>query len=95
MLRNGSRLGLTAGFEIMWARAARVGRLPGQTGLVNEEERQPGAVSPMAVPGEEASGGQSLMLTEKQLSELPAWSAYKASLERSGYFEGNIPGSSR
>jgi len=79
-------LKLTAGFEILWARAARVGRLPCQIDQSLDQER---LSDPSSYSGSQA------MLTEKQLSELPSWFAYKTSLERTGYYEGNIPGSER
>lgn len=81
-------LKLTSGFEILWARAARVGGLPGQvdTSCLNEESS-----SKSGLP----SGNMGSSLSVEQLSELPSWRAYKASLDKTGYFEGNILGSAR
>ena len=99
---------LTAGFEIMWARAAKLGKLPGQSQRDAEGSSvaQPSAeASDMTTttrvvstcPRTEPSGltSDGLHLGEDALNQLPAWLAYKSSLNRRGYFEGNIPGSER
>ena len=86
---------VAAGFEILWARAARVGSLPGQ---VHDEEaaQSAGEGQPAASqPGEEGSLPQGAALTERQLEGLSARLAFKAALERRDYFEGNIAGSAR
>eukprot|EP00955_Chlamydomonas_euryale_P038631 351140-Chlamydomonas_euryale.AAC.51 len=89
-------LKITSGFEILWARAARVGRLPGQV-------QQPPSFSPAAsAPGSaHTNSGPSASipaagcLTEKQLQQMPAWHTYLALLEQRNYFHGNIVGSAR
>jgi hypothetical protein len=96
--RRAAELGLkvTAGFEILWARAARVGRLPCETdeaACAPADGDVPPATGAAAASSELPS--HRAVLTEQQLQSLPAWLAYKASLEGSGYFEGNIAGSAR
>ncbi len=74
---------LTAGFEVLYSRAARLGRLPPshQQHSTSSEGR------------DVCAGSESVTL--KSVQRLPAWLAYKASLERNGYFEGNIEGAAR
>jgi hypothetical protein len=82
LLLKASELGLkiTAGFEILWSRAARLGKLP----KTSEGDEAQGLKALKAVARE---------LSLKQLEGLPAFKAYLVSLQRSDYFQGELEGS--
>lgn len=78
-------LKLTAGFEMVCANRARFGRAE-----EDGEERQGAGVAAAAgaTPG-------SAVATEAALAGNPGWAAFKAALERRGYFQGSLPGSAQ
>ena len=81
-------LKLTAGFEMVCANRARFGQADS-----DGEEQQPQGAGEPAAGCEGAPNGAAA--SEAALAGDPGWAAFRAALERRGYFRGSLPGSAQ
>ncbi|KAF5832013.1 SGT1 protein-domain-containing protein [Dunaliella salina] len=88
-------LKITAGFEILMARSDRVPKAPAASVPEPQQNGQACANGDASCTNLGADTPGSGITTEAQLQGLPTWAPYKASLEQMGYFQGELPGSSR
>lgn len=82
-------LKLAAGFEMMYANQARFGH----TNASEEAEAGDAQRGSSAGDADAAASGQ--QAGEEALAGDPCWAAFRARLERSGYFRGALPGSAQ
>lgn len=86
-------LKITTGFEVVYGTAkAAAARGRAQAGGAASSKQAESAAGAGAAAGDGASA-QAAALTEADVEGSPAWQAYVASLERSGFFQGQMPGS--
>ncbi len=79
-------LKLTAGFEMVCANRARFGRAEDEEEPLRQGAGEAAAAAADAAPGSAAAA-------EATLANNPGWAAFKAALERRGYFQGSLPSS--